>query len=257
MGRISCSRRDGGEAHNKWMTRGGVTMIIIRTFDLTDLFILAQRAKANYLKFTPSPLYSCSFIPPSSHLFPPATWTFSLDMDRILSPHSPEVIAHNHFQWANFFTLSLDHFLSFSFRENWFSWDLYDINEPLVSNCASYSAFERYTSGTDLYILPHTSGELLNLLWAWPISYFWCAESSFSQCKLCIWRHSQCNSNKSLHSSARWIQQSMWLIGLRWNFAWSSWRCVTPGMHPCREVNLWHFKFKWQCQVSPRSSQAR
>ncbi|KAL9712724.1 hypothetical protein Ac2012v2_003961 [Leucoagaricus gongylophorus] len=67
-------------------------------------------------------------------------------MDRILSPHSPEVIAHNHFQ------------------ENWFSWDLYDINEPLVSNCASYAAFERYTSGTDLYILPHTSGELLNLL---------------------------------------------------------------------------------------------
>ena len=165
IGRISCSRRDGGEAHNKWMTRGGVTMIIIRTFDLTDLFILAQRAKANYLKFTPSPLYSCSFIPPSSHLFPPATWTFSLDMDRILSPHSPEVIAHNHFQWANFFTLSLGHFLSFSFRENWFSWDLYDINEPLVSNCASYSAFERYTSGTDLYILPHTSGRFNKSCW--------------------------------------------------------------------------------------------
>ncbi|KXN86282.1 hypothetical protein AN958_10144 [Leucoagaricus sp. SymC.cos] len=67
-------------------------------------------------------------------------------MDRILSPHSPEAAAHNHLQ------------------ENWFSWDFDNINESLVSNCASYSAFDRYISGADLYILPRTQAELENLL---------------------------------------------------------------------------------------------
>ncbi|KAF5364325.1 hypothetical protein D9756_000617 [Leucocoprinus leucothites] len=67
-------------------------------------------------------------------------------MDRILSPHSPEAAAHNHLQ------------------ENWFSWDLDSINESLVSNCSSYSAFDRYISGADLYILPNTQAELENLL---------------------------------------------------------------------------------------------
>ncbi|KAJ3569345.1 hypothetical protein NP233_g5112 [Leucocoprinus birnbaumii] len=67
-------------------------------------------------------------------------------MDRILSPQSPEAAAHNHLQ------------------ENWFSWDLDNINESLVSNCASYSAFDRFISGADLYILPNTQEELENLL---------------------------------------------------------------------------------------------
>ncbi|KAF9451736.1 hypothetical protein P691DRAFT_698762 [Macrolepiota fuliginosa MF-IS2] len=67
-------------------------------------------------------------------------------MDRILSPHSPEATAHNHLQ------------------ENWFSWDLDSINESLVSNCASYAAFDRYISGTDLYILPRNQAELESIL---------------------------------------------------------------------------------------------
>jgi len=126
----------------------------------SSLFILTQRAKADYLKFTPSLDNSCSFIPSSTLS---RLWDISLTMDRILSPHSPEVAAHNHLQWA-FLTLSVVPIYLFFLRENWFSWDLHDINESLVSNCASYAAFERYTSGTDLYILPRTPGDLLNLL---------------------------------------------------------------------------------------------
>ncbi|EKM80274.1 hypothetical protein AGABI1DRAFT_113474 [Agaricus bisporus var. burnettii JB137-S8] len=67
-------------------------------------------------------------------------------MDKIISPHSPEAAAHNHLQ------------------ENWFSWDLDNINESLVSNCASYSAFDRYISGADLYIVPRTQADLENIL---------------------------------------------------------------------------------------------
>jgi len=103
-----------------------------------------------------------------------------------LVPSSHRLPSHDfetsHWLWIEFFrhilprllrtTIFSEHFLTLSvvpiylffLRENWFSWDLHDINESLVSNCASYAAFERYTSGTDLYILPRTPGDLLNLL---------------------------------------------------------------------------------------------
>ncbi|KAF7776146.1 hypothetical protein Agabi119p4_4539 [Agaricus bisporus var. burnettii] len=50
-------------------------------------------------------------------------------MDKIISPHSPEAAAHNHLQ------------------ENWFSWDLDNIND-----------------GADLYIVPRTQADLENIL---------------------------------------------------------------------------------------------
>ncbi|TFK23287.1 hypothetical protein FA15DRAFT_621166 [Coprinopsis marcescibilis] len=69
-------------------------------------------------------------------------------IDRLLSPHSHEATAHNHFV------------------ENSFNWhtDHPSMDEALLSGCASYRAFQRYLSGQDLYILPRSPFELENIL---------------------------------------------------------------------------------------------
>ncbi|KAK7695799.1 hypothetical protein QCA50_000437 [Cerrena zonata] len=69
-------------------------------------------------------------------------------MDRFLAPHSPEAMAHHHL------------------TENWFSWDTEhpSLNETLIAGCASYQAFNRYLSGSDLYLLPRSRKELEKVL---------------------------------------------------------------------------------------------
>ncbi|KAF9820935.1 hypothetical protein IEO21_00912 [Rhodonia placenta] len=69
-------------------------------------------------------------------------------MDRFLSPQSPEAIAHNHL------------------TENWFSWDADhpSLDETLIAGCATYEAFKRYLSGSDLYLLPRSRSELESIL---------------------------------------------------------------------------------------------
>ncbi|KAK1236587.1 hypothetical protein PQX77_000139 [Marasmius sp. AFHP31] len=66
-------------------------------------------------------------------------------IDNFLAPHTPEAVAHSHFteQWHGI----NDH-----------------IDETLVAGCASYRAFDRYLSGTDLFILPRTRTELESVL---------------------------------------------------------------------------------------------
>ncbi|KAH7889742.1 hypothetical protein F5I97DRAFT_1800499 [Phlebopus sp. FC_14] len=65
-------------------------------------------------------------------------------MDRFLAPHTSEAIAHNHL------------------TENWFTWDqdYPSFNETIVAGCASYQAFNRYLSGSDLFIVPRSRSEL-------------------------------------------------------------------------------------------------
>ncbi|KAH9938625.1 uncharacterized protein B0H18DRAFT_968049 [Fomitopsis serialis] len=68
-------------------------------------------------------------------------------MERFLAPQSPEALAHN------------------QLNENWFSWDIEhpSLNETLIAGCATYEAFKRYLSGSDLYLLPRTRTELENI----------------------------------------------------------------------------------------------
>ncbi|KIJ69455.1 hypothetical protein HYDPIDRAFT_80879 [Hydnomerulius pinastri MD-312] len=69
-------------------------------------------------------------------------------MDRFLAPHTSEAMAHNHL------------------TENWFTWDQDhpSFNETLVAGCASYQAFNRYLSGSDLFIVPRSRSELESVL---------------------------------------------------------------------------------------------
>ncbi|KIM65201.1 hypothetical protein SCLCIDRAFT_1212325 [Scleroderma citrinum Foug A] len=69
-------------------------------------------------------------------------------MDRFLAPHTSEALAHSHL------------------TENWFTWDQDhpSFNETLVAGCASYQAFNRYLSGSDLFIVPRTRSELQSVL---------------------------------------------------------------------------------------------
>ncbi|KAI0776086.1 hypothetical protein BD413DRAFT_526363 [Trametes elegans] len=69
-------------------------------------------------------------------------------MDRLLAPQSPEAQAHS--------------FLN----ENWFTWDQDhpSLDETLAAGCATYEAFKRYLSGSDLYLMPQRRGDLENIL---------------------------------------------------------------------------------------------
>ncbi|KAF8136313.1 hypothetical protein EV363DRAFT_728479 [Boletus edulis] len=69
-------------------------------------------------------------------------------MDRFLAPHTSEALAHSHL------------------TENWFAWDQDhpSFNETLVAGCASYQAFNRYLSGSDLFIVPRSRSELESVL---------------------------------------------------------------------------------------------
>ncbi|KAG6376107.1 hypothetical protein JVT61DRAFT_2079 [Boletus reticuloceps] len=69
-------------------------------------------------------------------------------MDRFLAPHTSEALAHSHL------------------TENWFTWDQDhpSFNETLVAGCASYQAFNRYLSGSDLFIVPRSRSELESVL---------------------------------------------------------------------------------------------
>ncbi|KAI6109152.1 hypothetical protein EDD16DRAFT_1615788 [Pisolithus croceorrhizus] len=69
-------------------------------------------------------------------------------MDRFLAPTTSEAMAHSHL------------------TENWFSWDQDhpSFNETLVAGCASYQAFNRYLSDSDLLIVPRTRSELQSVL---------------------------------------------------------------------------------------------
>ncbi|KDQ64517.1 hypothetical protein JAAARDRAFT_28154 [Jaapia argillacea MUCL 33604] len=69
-------------------------------------------------------------------------------MDRFLAPHTPEAIAHSHL------------------TENWFNWDTESpsLDETLIAGCASYTAFSRYLSGADLFLVPQSRRELERVL---------------------------------------------------------------------------------------------
>lgn len=69
-------------------------------------------------------------------------------MDKLLAPHTHEATAHNHL------------------AENTFTWhtDQPSVDESLISGCASYRAFERYLSGTDLFLIPRIRAELESIL---------------------------------------------------------------------------------------------
>jgi len=66
-------------------------------------------------------------------------------MDRFLAPHTPEALAYTHL------------------TENWYDWET-DSLSTLVARGASYQAFNRYLSGTDLFLLPRTRSELESIL---------------------------------------------------------------------------------------------
>ena len=59
---------------------------------------------------------------------------------------------------------SCDDFASFS--ENWPNWNLDhpSVDETLIAGCAAYRAFDRYLSGTDLFLPPRTRTELERIL---------------------------------------------------------------------------------------------
>ncbi|KAG2150640.1 uncharacterized protein EDB93DRAFT_1059022, partial [Suillus bovinus] len=69
-------------------------------------------------------------------------------MDRFFAPNTSEALAHTHL------------------TENWFTWDQDhpSFNETLVAGCASYQAFTRYLSGSDLFIVPRSRRELEGVL---------------------------------------------------------------------------------------------
>ncbi|KAI0638217.1 hypothetical protein C8Q77DRAFT_1089969 [Trametes polyzona] len=69
-------------------------------------------------------------------------------MDRLFAPQSVEAQAHTHL------------------TENWFSWDQDhpNLDETVAAACATYQAFQRYLSGSDLYLVPQTRSELENVL---------------------------------------------------------------------------------------------
>ncbi|KAG2349964.1 hypothetical protein BDR05DRAFT_955809 [Suillus weaverae] len=69
-------------------------------------------------------------------------------MDRFFAPNTSEALAHTHL------------------TENWFTWDQDhpSFNETLVAGCASYQAFTRYLSGSDLFIVPRSHRELEGVL---------------------------------------------------------------------------------------------
>lgn len=69
-------------------------------------------------------------------------------MDRFFAPNTSEALAHTHL------------------TENWFTWDQDhpSFNETLVAGCASYQAFTRYLSGSDLFIMPRSRSELEGVL---------------------------------------------------------------------------------------------
>ncbi|OBZ76181.1 hypothetical protein A0H81_04059 [Grifola frondosa] len=73
---------------------------------------------------------------------PNSPWTV------FLQPQSPEALAHTHL------------------TENWFSWDREhpSLDETLVSGCATYEAFQRYLTGSDIYLVPQSRNELESLL---------------------------------------------------------------------------------------------
>lgn len=61
--------------------------------------------------------------------------------------------------------------------ENWFTWDQDhpSFNETLVAGCASYQAFNRYLSGSDLFIVPRSRSELESVLF---VNSPWCHPTS-------------------------------------------------------------------------------
>ncbi|KAI0677531.1 hypothetical protein C8Q78DRAFT_1074221 [Trametes maxima] len=69
-------------------------------------------------------------------------------MDRLFAPQSAEAQAHTHL------------------TENWFTWDQDhpSLDETLAAGCATYQAFQRYLSGSDLYLVPRTRNELESVL---------------------------------------------------------------------------------------------
>ncbi|EIW85228.1 hypothetical protein CONPUDRAFT_98095 [Coniophora puteana RWD-64-598 SS2] len=69
-------------------------------------------------------------------------------MDRFFAPNTTEAMAFNHLS------------------ENWFNWDTdhSSFNETLIAGCASYQAFSRYLSGSDIFIFPRSRSELEGVL---------------------------------------------------------------------------------------------
>ena len=101
--------------------------------------------------------------PVSSSPSPPS----HIHMDRFLAPHTSEALAHSHLTYVvelAFVCLLTPH------SENWFTWDQDhpSFNETLVAGCASYQAFNRYLSGSDLFIVPRSRGELESVLYVNP-----------------------------------------------------------------------------------------
>jgi len=85
-------------------------------------------------------------------------------MDRFLAPHTSEAIAHSHLTYVILPVPPAPPHLFHS--ENWFTWDQHhpSFNETLVAGCASYQAFNRYLSGSDLFIVPRSRSELESVL---------------------------------------------------------------------------------------------
>ncbi|KAI0832452.1 hypothetical protein BC628DRAFT_318431 [Trametes gibbosa] len=69
-------------------------------------------------------------------------------MDRLFAPQSAEALAHTHL------------------TENWLTWDQDhpSLNETVAAACATYQAFQRYLSGSDLYLVPRTCSDLEGVL---------------------------------------------------------------------------------------------
>jgi hypothetical protein len=61
-----------------------------------------------------------------------------------------------------------------AFSENWISWDMEHpaLDETLIAGCATYTAFSRFLSGKDLFILPRARDELESVLYVNPAIFY-------------------------------------------------------------------------------------
>jgi len=85
-------------------------------------------------------------------------------MDRFLAPHTPEAIAYTHMRLVIKIT-SFHPLCTYSIhRETWLTWESENLS-TLVAQAASYQAFSRYLTGTDLFLLPRTRNELETILY--------------------------------------------------------------------------------------------
>jgi hypothetical protein len=86
-------------------------------------------------------------------------------LDKFLAPNTPEAEAYYHLTSVSFYSRHYVTHVAY-FSENGPAWhtNTSAVDESLMSDCASYSAFNRYIGGKDLFLLPRTRIDLESIL---------------------------------------------------------------------------------------------